>query len=492
MNIPRESAKQILQCGATVVVTLVALVSVTAQQSEDSSPPANQAAVAPAAEAVPPPSAPPQRSAADLEKLVEPIALYPDPLIAVMLPASVYPVEIVQAARFVADTNNLAKLDEQPWDDSVKAVARVPAAIKKMNDELGWTVELGQAFLAQPEELMDAIQFLRKKADAAGTLRTTEQQIVVVTNAVVERTYESQIVYVTNTVVQIVPANPQIIYVPTYNPTVVYYPPPTYVYNPYSPLITFGAGVAVGAIIANNSCNWHYGYVHCCGSTTVKIKYEGGYYPPPPGYRPPPYHPPPGYRPPPPGYRPPGVPPPGARPPGGVPPRASTMERWQPDQTRLRTSTGPSSPPSVNSLEARGWGSGTGTPTARPTLSTGTAGNRPSTGTVPSGNRPTAGRSPEVIRGTPSSTPSVRRPGGAPSTSHGQSVTRPSTTAGSARATPSQGAYSRPASSTGGRNNAFGGVGSGASARQSSSRGSMSRGGGGMSRGGGARGGGRR
>src|SRR5690348_10117982 len=68
----------------------------------------------------PPPSAPPQRSAADLEKLVAPIALYPDPLIATILPASVYPLEIVQAAQFVADTNNLAKLDEQPWDDNVK------------------------------------------------------------------------------------------------------------------------------------------------------------------------------------------------------------------------------------------------------------------------------------------------------------------------------------------------------------------------------------
>lgn len=90
----------------------------------------------PAATPAPPPSAPAKLSATELEKLVAPIALYPDPLLATILPASVYPLEIVQAARFVADTNNLAKLDAQPWDDSVKAVARIPAAIKKLNEDI--------------------------------------------------------------------------------------------------------------------------------------------------------------------------------------------------------------------------------------------------------------------------------------------------------------------------------------------------------------------
>src|SRR5262245_25454382 len=87
-------------------------------------PPPSQPAATPA----PPPAAPAKRSAAELDKLVAPIALYPDPLVATVLPASVYPLEIVQAARFVADTNNLGKIDEQPWDENVKAVARVPAA----------------------------------------------------------------------------------------------------------------------------------------------------------------------------------------------------------------------------------------------------------------------------------------------------------------------------------------------------------------------------
>jgi len=128
---------------------------------------------------------------------------------------------------------------------------------------------------------------------------------VIVTNAVVERTYEAQIVFVTNTVVQIVPANPQVVYVPVYNPTVVYVPPPAN--KPVSPLIIFGVGVAVGAIIANNHCDWHYGGVYYGHGTVVVWGGSGHghypYYPPPPHYRPPPYYPPPGYRPP--GYPPP-------------------------------------------------------------------------------------------------------------------------------------------------------------------------------------------
>ena len=158
----------------------------------------------------------------------------------------------------MADTNNLAKLDAQPWDDNVKAVARVPEAIKKLNDDLAWTMELGEAFLAQDKDVMDAIQSMRGKAQKAGTLQTTPQQIVTVTNMIVEKTVEQQVVVVTNTVVQIQPASSTVVYVPTYNPYTVYYPPPAYVYNPYAPLVTFAAGVAMGAIIANN-CDWYHG-----------------------------------------------------------------------------------------------------------------------------------------------------------------------------------------------------------------------------------------
>jgi hypothetical protein len=444
------------------------------------------------AQPAPPPSAPAQRSAAELEKLAAPMALYPDPLIAVMLPAAAYPVEVVQAARFVANTNNLATLDDQPWDANVKAVARFPSVIQKMSDELGWTAELGQAFVQQPLELMDAIQSLRARAQSAGTLQTTPQQVVIVTNAVVERTYETQIVYVTNMTVQIMPANPQVIYVPVYNPVVVYAPPPYYIYNPVSPLIIFGAGIAVGAIIANYHCDWYYGGVYYGRGGMVVWGGSGHgrypYYPPPPYYRPPRYYPPPGYRPPPPGYRPSGYPPPsynpsrptpypanGSRP--GVPTTlpansgAGTAQRWQPDKSRLAVNGG------ASTLEARGWSSGAGATATRP--ATGTGANtwtKPATvAPQPAKNisKPSQPRTSNNRPNTPAQTPNVTRSAPSP---------------GAAQPAPNQ-PLTRPAPSNAGQNSAFSGVSNGAAARDSSNRGAASRGGGQSSRGGNARGG---
>lgn len=390
----------------------------------------------PASTPAPPPSAPPKRSAADLEKLVAPIALYPDPLIATLLPASVYPLEIVQAARFVTDTNNLAKLDEQPWDENVKAVARVPAVIQKLNEDIAWTMDLGEAFLAQDKELMDAIQNMRGKAQKAGTLQTSEQQIVTVTNVVVEKTVEQQVVVVTNTVVQIQPSSSTTVYVPTYNPYTVYYPPPAYYVNPY-PLMTFGAGMAMGAIIANN-CDWHHGG---CYNNNVNIDVDrnvnrntnrntdrtgqtGG--------------------------------------------RASSTsgQKWQPDQSRLNKSGASSA--STRSADARGYGSGG----ARP--STGGAGARPSTGTAAA--RPSTG--------TAGAGSSTARPSGGSA-----SANRPTASPSASRSSPSPSA-SQPRSSPSSSGSAFSGASSGAGARDSSSRGSSSRsggGGGGGSRGGGGR-----
>jgi hypothetical protein len=468
---------------------------------------------------VPPPSAPPQRSAADLEKLAAPMALYPDPLVAIMLPAAAYPVEIVQAARFVANTNNLATLDDQPWDENVKAVAKFPSVIQNMSDELAWTAELGQAFIQQPSELMDAIQTLRAKAQSVGTLQTTPEQTVIVTNAVVERIYETQIVYVTNTVVQIVPASPQVIYVPVYNPVVVYAPPPTYVYSPAAPLIVFGAGIACGIIIANNHCDWHYGGVYY-GRSTVVV-YRGPsygrypYYPPPPYYRPPPYYPPPGYRPPPPGYRPPGYPPPsynparptpypanGSRP--GVPSTlpangAGGSQRWQPDQSRLAVNGGASALPSASTMEARGWNSGSGAAAARPANGTGNVASRPANGAgIATGNRP-ATVSPQPAQNfSPSSQP---RPSNNNTPAQSPNISRPAQSQGGSQPTPnqpvnrpSQPAQNQPANrpaqsngNQGGQGSAFNGAGNGSAARDASNRGAASRGqnsGGGGSRGG--------
>jgi hypothetical protein len=351
-----------------------------AAQESDSTPPVYLAqapaladpGAAPASSAAapaPPPSAPAKRSAAELEKLVLPIALHPDPLIAIILPAAVYPLEIVQAARFVKDTNNIPKVDEQAWDDNVKELAKFPDMIAKMDADLPWTVELGQAFIDQPKELMDTIQSLRGKAQKAGTLQTTSQQIVTVTNMVVTQTNLTQVVTVTNQIVQVQPSNPQVVYVPSYPPT-VYYPPPAYVYNPMAPLVTFGVGMAWGAILANN-CNWGYGHVDVdvdrnvnrnVNRNTDRATQRSGN-------------------------------------------RASTtgsQKQWKPDQNRMGSSGA-----SASTKEARGWGSGgakpsTGNVGARP--STGTAGARPSGGTA--GARPSTGASPAS---RPSASPSASR-----------------------------------------------------------------------------------
>lgn len=425
------------------------LICSTASWAADAPPPGQPA---------PPPSSPALRSAAELEKLVAPIALYADPLIATLLPASVYPLEIVQAARFVANTNNLPQLEAQPWDENVKAVARVPALIQKMNDDLPWTIELGEAFLAQDKDVMDTIQDLRAKAQKAGTLQTTQQQVVVVTNMVVQTTVEQRVVVVTNTVVQIQPSSPEVVYVPTYHPYSVYYPPPSYVYDPYAPLVTFAAGVAVGAIIANN-CDWHSGGIYV-GHHGAVVWGGGGY--------------------------------------GGDVDidididnnfnrnntvnnsRANTTgagQKWQPDQNRVRTSGSPTAAASVGSREARGYssaGARPSTPTgaaARPTPSTGMSGARPTTGTAAA--RPSTG----VATARPSAGTTSAR-----SSAAAAPANRPSA---------SPGVASSPSRSAGGysSSSAFGGVSSGAGARDYSSRGASSRsGGGGFS--GGSRGGG--
>jgi hypothetical protein len=428
---------------------------------------ATNAVAQPADNPAPPPSAPPKRSAADLEKLVAPIALYPDPLLATILPASAYPLEIVQAARFVKDTNNIAKLDTQPWDDNVKAVAAVPAVIQKMNEDLAWTISLGEAFLAQDKDVMDAVQTLRAKAQKAGTLQTSAQQTVVVTNTVVEKTVEQQVVVVTNTVVQIQPTSTEVIYVPQYNPAVVYAPPPYYVYDPWAPLITFGAGIAMGAIIANN-CDWHHGGVYVGhhgavawggGSYHSDVNINNNY----------------------------------NRNvnnninrntsvnnPRATPNSAGGQQKWQADKNRLQTSGAGRA--SAGTLESRGWNSGGARPSTQP--ATGAGGARPSTGAV--GARPSTG----AVGGAPSAGAGGARPstgavGARPST--GASGARPSTGAvnaqpsgGNRGAAPSTGMSSanRPSPSTASRssgNSAFSGAGGGGNTRDYSNRGSVSR-----------------
>ena len=201
----------------------------------------------------------------ELDQLLAPIALYPDSLLAQILMASTYPLEVVQAGRWTKANQALkgdaltAALEKENWDPSVKSLVNFPQVLDLMNEKLDWTQKLGDAFLAQQKDVMDTVQKLRAKAEEQGNLKSSEQQKVIVEKE-------------TQTIV-IEPANPQVVYVPTYNPTVVYgtwwYPsyPPYYYYPPGyaagAALFSFGVGVAVGAAwgYAWGGCNWRGGDV---------------------------------------------------------------------------------------------------------------------------------------------------------------------------------------------------------------------------------------
>jgi hypothetical protein len=203
-------------------------------------------------------------SQGELEQILAPIALYPDSLLTQILMASTYPLEVVQAERWAKQNKDmkddaLAKaLEAQPWDPSVKSLVNFPQVLTMMSEKLDWTQKLGDAFLAQQKDVMDNIQILRKKAYDSGNLKTTKEQTVVVEKETI--------------IVQ--PASPQVIYVPAYNPTVVYgawaYPayPPYPVYPPGyvagAAVFSFAAGAAVGAAwgYAWGHANWHGGDVN--------------------------------------------------------------------------------------------------------------------------------------------------------------------------------------------------------------------------------------
>src|SRR6266511_3091756 len=209
----------------------------------------------------------------ELEQLAAPIALYPDSLVAQILMASTYPLEVVQAERFAKQNKNLKgdaltkTLEAQPWDPSVKSLVNFPQVLTMMSEKLDWTQKLGDAFLAQQKDLMDTIQKLRAKAQAAGNLKTTKEQVVIVEEKIIK----------------IEPASPQVIYVPAYNPTVVYgawpYPayPPYYYYPPgyvaTATAFSFMAGAAVGAVwgYAWGNTNWGGGNVYYSNNQNINI-----------------------------------------------------------------------------------------------------------------------------------------------------------------------------------------------------------------------------
>ncbi|PYX33678.1 MAG: DUF3300 domain-containing protein [Acidobacteria bacterium] len=244
--------------GATVR-SLVALICAIVLSLDDAlaymPPPAQAAAALPQAQVI-------KISPEQLDSLVAPIALYPDPLLAQALAASTYPLEIIQLQQWLERNKNLkdkALADaalKQPWDASIQALAALPDVVKRLADDIQWTTDLGNAFLAQQSDVMDAVQRMRKKAQDKGNLKSTEQQKV-----------ETRVIE-NKSVIIVEQANPQVVYVPSYDPVVVYGP----AFYPYPPIyyppagyyagglaIAFGVGIAMGAFWGGGwgwGCGW--------------------------------------------------------------------------------------------------------------------------------------------------------------------------------------------------------------------------------------------
>ena len=198
------------------------------------------------------PEAPAPLSSDELDQLVAPIALYPDALVAQILAGSTYPTEMVEAARWQSANPGLsgddlaAAVDSTNWDPSIKALTQFPSVLANMNNNLSWTSALGQAYYYQPEDILNAVQVMRRRALAARTLVNTRQQ-----------RYVDQ-----DDLITIEPVNPDEVYVPEYNPRVIYGAPEP-VYPGYSTgemigagALAFGAGVAVG-MLASRDWGWH-------------------------------------------------------------------------------------------------------------------------------------------------------------------------------------------------------------------------------------------
>ena len=172
----------------------------------------------------------------ELDELLAPIALYPDPLLAQMLPAATYADQIDLAARYIRQYGLSARIGDQPWDVSVKAVAHYPGVLSMMDQRYDWTVSLGQAYINQPQDVMDAIQRLRAEAQANGNLVSTPEQQVVDEGGAIS----------------IDPSAPGMIYVPQYDPLAVY----VEASSPGYGFITFDTGFVIGAWL-NRDCDWH-------------------------------------------------------------------------------------------------------------------------------------------------------------------------------------------------------------------------------------------
>src|SRR5580765_4892465 len=207
----------------------------------------------------------------ELDSLVAPIALYPDPLLAQTLAASTYPLEVIQLQQWMNNNKNLQgkaladAVAKQPWDPSVQSLVEFPDVVQRMAGNIQWTTDLGNAFLAQQTDVMDAVQRMRAKAQGTGNLKTSAQSVV-----------KTETVSSGKQVIEIQQANPDVVYVPSYDPTVVYGPAPVeYPYYPYTypgyvpgTALAWGAGIALGAAAWGawgghwGNCDWNGGNVN--------------------------------------------------------------------------------------------------------------------------------------------------------------------------------------------------------------------------------------
>ena len=220
------------------------------------------------------PTDPAPQSAAELQALVAPIALYPDALVAQILTASTFPDQVAIANYWMQQNKNLTgsalmqAVNGQSWDASVKALTEFPSVLDNLAKNLTWTSSLGEAYHNQQSEVMTAIQTLRAQAKTAGNLKSSSQVTVVQQSP---------------QVIVIQPANPQVVYVPEYNPAVIYGTP--YVTPGYSAgdvaaagIIGFGAGIAVGALMSGGCCGWGYSSWNCGWHGTAVVYHGGAYY----------------------------------------------------------------------------------------------------------------------------------------------------------------------------------------------------------------------
>jgi uncharacterized membrane protein YgcG len=220
------------------------------------------------------PTDPAPQSAAELQALVAPIALYPDALVAQILTASTFPDQVAIANYWMQQNKSLTgsalmqAVNTQSWDASVKALTEFPSVLDNLAKNLTWTSSLGEAYHDQQSEVMTAIQTLRAQAKTAGNLKSSSQVTVVQQSP---------------QVIVIQPANPQVVYVPEYNPAVIYGTP--YVTPGYSAgdvaaagIIGFGAGIAVGALMSGGCCGWGYSSWNCGWHGTAVVYHGGAYY----------------------------------------------------------------------------------------------------------------------------------------------------------------------------------------------------------------------